>query len=632
MDLHISYDLEFDTLMTRLQKKYGRQLFDLDGIGKQTDMHDFARQFFNNDSNTADVSIDANANVESRDVIVYNQELPKPLFRYNSYYLLWKTLRDLYDLSAAEEIIEMQLTGEIYVNDFNDIGRPYCMNYSTYDIMLEGLPMVKKIACVAPKYLYSFKSQLEQFVVIAGNSTLGATGLADIFLVMSYYVKNLLQNKADAHFRFASEEDCWRYVKENLVSFVYTINQPMRGNQSPFTNVSVFDDYFLQELCPNYVFPDGTTPDFEVVRQIQSLFLDVMNEELRRTPLTFPVTTACFSVDEDRNIRDEQFARFIAEKNQEFGFINIYCGKTSTLSSCCRLRSDTESEYFNSFGAGSTKIGSVGVVTMNLPRLARKHAGNEAGFFEGLQHLVETCAKINYAKRCIIKARIDLQALPLYSLGFIHLGKQYSTAGVIGINEMCEISGYNILTPEGQAFVLKCLDAINTTNDRMQQEYGDPHNCEQVPAENSAIKLASKDTFMNYNSDGYQMYSNQFIPLTTKADILDRIQLQGLFDKHFSGGAACHLNIGQRITDTTNIVNLIKACAKQGVVYWAINYNLQRCKLGHMDVGQNDTCSICGSPIVDNFTRVVGFLTNTKNWHHVRRDLDYPQRQFYMAA
>ena len=133
MDFHTSYHAQFDALMARLQATYGHELFDLDGIGQQTDMNAFAKQFFTNQSNTtADVSVDANANVDSRDVIVYNFELPKPFFRYNSYYLLWKTLKELYGLKRANEIIEMQLTGDIYINDFGDVGRPYCMNYSTY--------------------------------------------------------------------------------------------------------------------------------------------------------------------------------------------------------------------------------------------------------------------------------------------------------------------------------------------------------------------------------------------------------------------------------------------------------------------------------------------------------------------
>lgn len=152
---------------------------------------------------------------------------------------------------------------------------------------------------------------------------------------MSYYVANILNTKSDAHFHFATEEDCWSYVKENLVSFIYTINQPMRANQSPFTNVSVYDDVFLDKLVDDYIFPDGSSPNKEIIKKIQEMYLDIMNDELRRTPLTFPVTTACFSIDSENNINDESFLKMIAEKNKEFGFINIYCGDSSTLSSCC---------------------------------------------------------------------------------------------------------------------------------------------------------------------------------------------------------------------------------------------------------------------------------------------------------
>lgn len=635
MYLRVTYDNDFDDLLMHLKAKYGDKLFDLDGIGKQTDMSLFSKDFFSAKV-TSDVSIDANANVDDISVIAYNTELPKPFFKLNSYYVLWRNLKKLYGHEAANEIIEAQLTGDIYINDVHGIGagEPYCFNYSTFDIALLGLPMVKKIASVPPKYLYSFKSQLEQFVVIASNSTLGATGLADLLIVMSYYVKNILQNRCDAHFSFEDERSAWNYVKENLVSFIYTINQPMRANQSPFTNISVYDREFLESLCPNYVFPDGTTPDIQLVERIQRLYLDIMNEELRRTPVTFPVTTACFSVDDEGNIQDEEFAYDIAEKNKEFGYINIYCGKSSTLSSCCRLRSETDNEYFNSFGAGSTKIGSLGVVTINLPRLAYicKKDGEGADhetFFHLLEAHVGICARVNNAKRNIIRKRIENGNLPLYSLGFMSLDKQYSTVGVNGLNECCEIMGYDILSKDGQDFILALLDTINAQNAHWQKKYKVPHNCEQIPGESSSIKLRQKDDLLGFNKYKYLLYSNQFIPLITEADMLDRIKLQGLFDKHFSGGAICHINVEQRIEDTEKIVDLIKTCAKMGVVYWAINYNLQRCVNDHMSVGKGETCAICGGAIEDNYTRVVGFLTNTKNWHPVRREVDYPERQFY---
>lgn len=627
--IRITYEQDFDDLMMHLKAKYGDELFDLDGIGEQTDMSKFSKKFFSADV-TADASIDANANVDDISVIAYNSELPKPFFRLNSYYVLWKQLKKEHGLLTANEIVEMQLSGDIYIHDFHGIGSamPYCFNYSTYDIAAKGLPMVKKIKSLPPKHLYAFKSQLEQFTVIASNSTLGATGLADLLVIMSYYVDKILRRGKDAHFRFAGEKDIWNYVKENIVSFIYTINQPMRANQSPFTNISVYDDYFLDNMIGDYYFEDGAKLNKGTIKKIQEIFLDTMNEELNRTPITFPVTTACFSVNEEGDIQDEDFLEMISEKNKEFGFINIYIGETSTLSSCCRLRSSTENEYFNSFGAGSSKIGSLGVCSINFPRIAYKSDGSKKEFYNLLKYYVGICSKINDAKRNIIKKRIKDGNLPLYTLGYMDISKQYSTVGVNGLNEAVEIMGKDILTEEGQTFVLSMMDIINGENEKYEKICSSPHNTEIVPGENMSIKMATKDRLRGYN-EKYEIYSNQFIPLITKANLLDRIKLQGLFDSHFSGGAIAHLNIEQKIEDKEKIKDLIKVAAKQGVVYFAINYNLQRCEQGHMSVGKKEKCGICGDEIIDNFTRVVGFLTNTKNWHKVRREKDYPNREWY---
>lgn len=633
MYLPINYEQDFDDLWMYLKSRYPDKLFDLDGVGEQLDLCKFSRNFFSNKT-TADVSVDANANVDDNSVIAYVKELPKPFFRLNSYYMLWKELRRLYGRETANTIVRKQLAGNIYINDFHGLGSgiSYCCNYSTYDIMTKGLPMIDKIKSVPPKYLYSFKSQVEQFTIIAANSTLGATGLADLLIVMSYYVKNLLDSKSDAKFTFNTKKDCWSYVKENLVSMIYTLNQPMRGNQSCFTNVSVYDDIFLDKLCKDYVFPDGTNPDKNIVKELQRMLLEIMNEELKRTPVTFPIVTACFTVNGNGNgsgeILDEEFAKFIAHYNKEYGFINIYCGKTSTLSSCCRLRSDTDNDYFNSFGSGSTKIGSLGVVTINLPRLAIKYKYDEDKFFSKLREYVKICSQVNNAKRHLVQKRIDNGNHPLYTLGFIDIDTQYSTVGLNGLNECLEIMGYDILTDAGQGVALDILNTINEENDKYQKQYNAPHNCEQVPGENLSIRLADKDKLMKFQ-DEYDIYSNQFIPLTANADMLDRIEIQGKLDKHFSGGAICHINVESQIEDENLIVELIKTCAKKGVVYFALNYCLSRCKNEHLTVTTKDKCPICNEDITETYTRVVGFLTNTKNWHSTRREKDFPNRKWY---
>jgi ribonucleoside-triphosphate reductase len=626
MYLNLTYNQEFDDLIMYLRAKYPQKLFDLEGIGEQVDLALFSKKFFSNKSNVADKSVDSNANVDDTSIIAYEHELPKPFFRLNSLFLLWKYLRVLYDHETANKAVESQIVGDIYINDFTGVNKPYCFNFSTYDIMAKGLPFVNKIKSNPPKHLSSFIGQLVHFSVYASNSVLGAVGLADVLIVSSYYVGKLLQDTN------ISETYAWKQIKQEFQSFIFSCNQPFRGGvQSGFYNISIFDDAFLDKMCEEYLFPDGSNPDKELIKKLQVLFLDLMNETLEKTPITFPVTTACMSIDENKNIQDEEFVKLIAEKNQKFGFINLYCGETSILSSCCRLRSSTKTEYFNQFGAGGTKIGSLNVVTVNLPRLAIKAKNNIERFYVSLKNTVEMTIKINNTKRHLVKKRIENGALPLYNLGFMDLHKQYSTVGVVGINEMCEILGYDILQEEGQQFVIKVLNIINDLNDVATKKYNAPHNLEQVPAENSSIKLAHKDKLLGYQ-DTYELYSNQFIPLTTNADMLDRIRIQGLFDGYMSGGAICHVNVDTTIDDIQSIVNLIKSAAKCGVVYWAINYNLQQCINEHMTVGKNTHCPLCHELIINNYIRVVGFLVNTKNFHKTRRELDYPNRQFYQKV
>lgn len=640
MYIKISWDQDFFDLMMYLWAKYGRNVFTENGIGDQLDLNKFSKDFFNNKTTTADVSIDANANVSGKTVIDYSFEFPKPLQKYNSHYLFWKQLKTSHGLLDANNIIEKQISGEIYVNDFSNGAIPYCFNYSTYDIALSGLTMSRRMNIKPPKSLESFIRQMEQFTVYAANSTAGATGLADFLIVAGYYVDKIGESSYDGHICIDSYKNSKvyitdrikTYVSEKLKSFIYTVNWEFRGNQSPFTNVSVYDRFFLEKLVSDYVFEDGKAPKIETVELLQKLFIEAMNDELKRSDLTFPVTTACFYVKKGE-IKDKYFLDYIAEQNLEHGFINIYYGDISTLSSCCRLRSSVDNEYFNNFGAGSTKIGSLGVVTVNLPRLAylSEEAENPKDtFFKLVKDSVVVTSKINNAKRNIIKKRIELDSMPLYSLGHMDLTKQYSTYGVTGLNEALDVLGYEILSKDGEEFVLDLLDLINVENDKMSKRFKSPHNCEQVPAESSAVKLAKRDRTLKYQTE-YVLYSNQFIPLTKSADMLDRLRLQGKFDCKFSGGAICHVNVGEKIKNKQILIDLMVYSAKCGVVYWAVNYALKRCINSHVFVDE-DICPFCGEGIDHVSTRVVGFFTNVNNWNKVRRNNDWKNRQFYKGV
>ena len=134
---------------------------------------------------------------------------------------------------------------------------------------------------------------------------------------------------------------------------------------------------------------------------------------------------------------------------------------------------------------------------------------------------------------------------------------------------------------------------------------------------------------MGYN-DRYELYSNQFIPLTVQTDMLNRILLQGMFDYLMTGGAVLHLNVAEQIENVEDLEKLVCTSIKKGVIYQAVNYVLNVCEDGHISVGRDaEICPQCGKPITDKLTRVVGFLTNSKNWHKTRREHDFPDRKFY---
>ena len=203
---------------------------------------------------------------------------------------------------------------------------------------------------------------------------------------------------------------------------------------------------------------------------------------------------------------------------------------------------------------------------------------------------------------------------------------QYSTFGSIALNEVILELGYNILEEDGQKIELEIQRVINETNDLLEEKFNYPHNCEQVPAETAAVKIAIKDKILEYN-DEYELYSNQFIPLNSEANLLDRIYLQGKFDEHFSGGAAVHLNVSSNLSKQT-MKDLIRTCLENKCVYSVVVYRTNYCENNHSSIGKVEYCPICGKE-VEVCMIVVGFMTKQKFWNRTRREIDFPNRVFY---
>ena len=637
-----SFQPEFKECLANIERKYGFELFQISGIGTQLDVNNFAKEFFGRKTNTADVSVDSNSNVSLKNTIIFDQEMSKPLKLIYSYYRMWKGLKKKFGLEYANEAVRKQLTGEIYINDFHGFGSNlyYCYNYSTLDTAHKGIPKGIDAEMSRPtKYLNTFMEHLQLFCIHAGNSSLGAVGLADLLLTMSAYAKRVLTVRGDQHVNFVSEEDCWTYIKEKMTNFIYFLNQPNRVVQSLFSNVSIYDDNFLDTLLDYYFIEADDTMYFaekDIVKRIQIMFLETMNEVMEQRITTFPVVTACFSLDDERNIQDESFLNTVLELDKKFRFVNLYAGATSTLSSCCRLRSDKTNKYMNSLGSGSTKIGSLGVCTQNLPRLAFKANGSIEAFKDMLRENIIMSQRINGVKRSIIKNAVDKNMIPVYNLGYVDLKTQYSTTGVVGIYEALQTLGYDIKSEQGEKLAEEILKFIGEVTDECSEEQKAPCNVEQIPAENVAVKLAKKDRLLGYN-DKYDIYSNQYVPLKDNdADMFTRIRLVANLDKYMSGGSILHININEDNVSTGTLVDLAKAMFKQGVVYFAFNKLLAECcDCNHVFTTDKETfdknevvCPKCGSHNTECALRIVGFIRKFSSWSSERR-AEGRQRKFY---
>ena len=625
-----TYQEEFNDIMTKMLDKYGVKMFNISGIGEQLDINKAIKKLVTS-SSTAGGTIDGNANVGSITAGGIMQEINKPHLLIHSYYRIWKWLKKNRGLDVANTFIEKQINGAIYMNDMHYIVGciSYCYNHSVMTIINQGLLGIdSKGDALPPKHLRSYIDQIEAYLLIAGSNTAGATGISGLLLGASIFMDKILKTGMDSNVPIG---DPWKYLKEELASLVYRLNQPSRHMQSLFTNVSVYDDYFLEDLLPDYfAIIDGEVyrATMENVKKVQQIYFDVINEESKRRVLTFPVTTACFTIEKKDGttvLKDYNFLKQVTKANIETAYINIFAGETSVLSSCCRLQSDKSNKFFNSLGGASDAIGSFGVVSINLPRIAYKHKGDMDGFLKELEDLSYLAQECNYAKRCLLKNTIAKGHAPLYTNGYMSLNNQFSTLGFVGLYEACEIMGYDITKYEGMEAGKTILNKMAQVIENVQEKYKIACNLEGVPAEGLAPKLAKKDELLGLNTE-YKLYANQFIPLHKRCNMLNRIQLQAEYDKYCSGGSILHLNIDQKI-NKEQMANIIEAVIKSGTKYFALNYNIYQCNDCHgITVGTTTKCEHCDSTDLDRFLRVVGFITRVKDWVPARIEED---RQFY---
>ncbi|MBC9786576.1 anaerobic ribonucleoside-triphosphate reductase, partial [Heliobacterium chlorum] len=312
--------------------------------------------------------------------------------------------------------------------------------------------------------------------------------------------------------------------------------------------------------------------------------------------------------------------------------LNIYANEGSKIAMCCRYVNDTERMSYraDSFGNGGLSIGSHRVVTINFPRLALD-ARNEMHFFTLLERRAQMAKDLLLVHREeILRRRVEKGFLQFFNpLGWFSLDMLFSTIGIHGQYEMCEFMGMPMESEEGQLFTEKVLKKTEEYAQAFSQETGYSFNTEEIPAESTAVTLAKKDRLIYRKLQPFELYSNQYVPLIADMSTTDRIHLTGRFMKHVSGGGILHLNVQERITDPFIMKKLILISLSEGVEHFAINYGFGVCASGHTSIlGTGKNCPICGEPIIDYMTRVIGYFTKVSSWGDIRKNYEYPKRQF----
>ena len=411
-------------------------------------------------------------------------------------------------------------------------------------------------------------------------------------------------------------------------------------DQSSFTNVSIFDRNYIEGLFGGVEFPDDTlVVDYtDEIIEHQKIFMEVISEIRKENMFTFPVLTYSLLYKNNKFV-DEPFARWCSDHNTEWNDSNFFISdNVATLSNCCRLLSDTSKldAFINSIGGTALSIGSVKVNTTNLMRIFYETGNNEVEYLKLLEHRIKLCCKTLDCIRHIIQRNIEKGLLPNYQNGGMEISKQYCTVGILGLFEVIKAFGYTITdefgytsyTDEGIGFASKIFEVINNIKDSFTTEYS--LNVESVPAERCAIVLCAKDrTLFKPKTDTF-IYSNQWIPLTEKCTLSEKLKLSSILDKKCGGGAIAHINISNNFPNTDAAWDMLNKIAQAGVIYFAFNTKINECKNHHGFVG-TDICPNCGEPVFDTYQRIVGFLVPSRNYSKDRYK-EFTARQWYEDA
>ena len=649
MNINIKVNKDFERALQGVVSKYGEDFEILNGFHEsQLNYSDFIDGFV--DKNVADITIDGNANAHHKDICSLLGEKGKSedkLFAFNKIFM---ELKKKYGLRIAKEWLDTEYSGGFYLHDApSSTYKPYCYAYDLTRLANEGLFFLEDYNNEKPHHLTTFLDDVIEFVSFMSNRSSGACGLPNVLLWTLYFWKKDCEQGY-----YLKNEDY--YIRQCFQKFIFRLNQPfLRVDQSAFVNITIFDKYYYESLFGGVQFPDGTyaidyIDDFI---EHEKIFMEVVSDIRTHNMFTFPVLSYSLLkkddiTEEEKNemlrtknwnvFVDNEFARWCSDHNTEWNDSNFFMSdNVGTLSNCCRLLSDTKklNAFINSIGGTALSIGSIKVNTINLMRIAYESNFNKKKYIELLKKRVTLCCKTLDIIRHIIKRNIEKGLLPNYCDGGIELDKQYCTVGILGMFEVIESFGLinkdefgNVYySEEGIEFSSEIFNVINEIKDNFTNEYS--FNVESVPAERCAVILCQKDNLL-YEKNEKFIYSNQWIPLSEKCTINEKLRTSSILDNKCSGGAIAHINIDSNFPNTDMAWDMLNYIALQDVIYFAFNTRINECKNHHGFVG-TDICPTCGEKVYDTYQRIVGFLEPVRSYSKDRKK-EFSTRKWYEYA
>ena len=541
-------------------------------------------------------------------------------------------LSEVYD----EEIGNAHRNADIHIHDLSML-TGYCAGWSLKQLILEGLGGIPgKITSAPAKHLSTLCNQMVNFLGIMQNEWAGAQAFSSFDTYLAPFVR--------------TDHLSYREVKQCIQSFVYGVNTPSRwGTQAPFTNVTL-DWTVPSDMAELNCIVGGKETDFKYkdckaeMDMINKAFIEIMIEgDADGRGFQYPIPT--YSITKDFDWSETENNKLLFEMTAKYGtpyfsnYINSDMEPSDVRSMCCRLRLDLRELRKKSggfFGSGES-TGSIGVVTINMPRLAYL-AKDEEDFYNRLDRMMDISARSLKVKREVITGLLDKGLYPYTKRYLGSFDNHFSTIGLVGMNEAglnARWIGKDMTHKETQNFAKDVLNHMRERLSDYQEMYGDLYNLEATPAESTSYRLAKHDKdrypdIITANEDsGTPYYTNSsHLPVGYTADVFDALDIQDELQTLYTSGTVFHTFLGEKLPDWKAAAKLVRTIAENyKLPYYTISPTYSVCaEHGYLN-GEHFECPVCGKK-AEVYSRITGYYRPVQNWNNGKSQ-EYRDRKEY---